>query len=182
MKAVCALVLIGCAAPAERDVNDQDGGARWAWDIAKTAAAGDAELYALLGSSVAPDGRLPANIGSWSFITWSASTHETRQITVRPSGTLSTTMRSDATAPSGTGDPLPATWADSKAVFATATPHLPCGVTIANVASLNMVIYPEAPDDAAWAIDFDVGANQIVAWDGAYVGPQGGVADAPCHP
>jgi hypothetical protein len=181
MRCLLLLALAGCPAGVERGGDDVTGGARWAYDRARPAMATDAQLYAILGASIEPDGRLPANTGSWTFVTWSATTHEARSITVVAAGDASAETRTSATGPSASREPLPDAWADSQDVFAAVQPHLPCNVTTAPAAALNVMTYPEAMGQVAWAINYDVGANQLVKWDGTYLGALG-TASPPCKP
>jgi hypothetical protein len=100
-------------------------------------------------------------------------------VTVKADGSFFTTTRNAPTPPSQNGQPLPAGWADSKVIFAAVEPYLPCGVTHARLAVLNVASYAQAPNQPAWGIYFNVGQNQLVRWDGAYIGPQG-APDVPC--
>lgn len=159
-----------------------EGSARWAFGVAQpliSAFALDATLYAILGGMVNRDGRLPTNIGDWSFVAWSPSQQKTLQVTVKYDGTASTTTRNEASPPSPIGRPIPAGWLDSPEIFAVAAPHLTCGVIHAQLAVLNVASYNEAPNQTVWAINFNVGRNQLVKWDGTYVGTQGS-PDVPC--
>lgn len=181
MRFLLLLALAGCPAGVERGGDDVTGGARWAYDRARPTMAADAQLYALLGASIELDGRLPSNTGSWTFITWSATTHEARYITVDAGGTASAEMRTAASGPSASGQPLPDAWADSQDVFAAVRPYLPCEATTAPAAMFNVGTFPEAMGQVAWAINYDAGANQLVKWDATYLGAQG-TASPPCKP
>jgi hypothetical protein len=176
---VIAAVAAACAtvpAPAPRPGPLGQGSARWAYAIAQpsiAASAPDAELYTILGAFVWRDGRLPSNTGDWSFVAWSPSLKQTLQVTVKFDGTFFTTTRNEATPPSQNGQPLPAGWLDSPDIFAVVASHLTCGVTHAQLAVLNVASYPQAPNQPVWGINFNVGQNQLVKWDGTYVGTQG---------
>ena len=151
-----------------------DGGARWAFGIAEpkiAAIAGDAQLRTIIGSTVQLDGRLPANTGNWSFVAWSP-THSTIQVTVSASGAVSTTQRNDAAPGPGIEIPLPASWADSTTAFAATNGKRDPGATIANLVVLNIASYTQAPGKAVWGINFNAGANQLIAVNGSYIGPE----------
>lgn len=151
-----------------------DGGARWAFGIAQPVIHGiaaDAELRQVLGAVVNVDGRIPSNGGSWSFVAWSP-THSTIQVTVNASGTTSTSQRTDPAPGPGIEVPLPASWADSIAVFAATNGKRDPGATIANLVVLNVASYGQAPGKATWGINFNVGQNQLVAAGGSYIGPE----------
>lgn len=151
-----------------------DGSARWAFAIAQpkvAAIATDAQLRSILGATVLLDGRLPANTGSWSFVTWSP-THSTIQVTVNASGATSVAQRNDPAPGPGIEVPLPASWADSTQVFAATSGKRDPGATSANLVVLNVTSYPQASNKAVWGINFNAGANQLVAVDGTYIGPE----------
>ena len=183
--AAVVVILSGCASmptPVPRSGPIEHGSARWGYAIAQpsiAAFAPDAQLYTILGGFVYRAGRLPSNTGDWSFVAWSTSLKQTFQVTVKFDGTFFTTTRNEATPPSQNGQPLPQSWADSTEVFAVAAPHLTCGVTHAQLAVLNVASYAQAPNQPAWGINFNVGQNQLVKWDGIYVGAQG-QPDVPC--
>src|SRR5262245_54135262 len=151
-----------------------DGSARWAFAIAQpkiAAIAPDAELRTVIGAFISLDGRLPANTGDWSFVAWSP-THSTIQVTVNANATTSTTQRNDAAPGPGIEKPLSAAWADSIQVFAATNGKRDPGATIANLVVLNLASYSKAPNKAVWGINFNAGANQLVAVDGTYIGPE----------
>ncbi len=106
---LCAGVLaVGCTtvSPIPRSGSFTDGSARSSLSIAQpliTAFAADAQLYQVLGADVGRDGRLPANTGTWSFVTWSLSQQKTFQVTVKYDGTTSTSTRSEPSPPSPLG-------------------------------------------------------------------------------
>src|SRR5712692_2228286 len=159
-----------------------DGSAKWGLKIAQpliTNFAADAKLYEIFGADIGLDGRLPANTGDWSFVAWSPSQHVSFQVTVKFDGSTSTTTHSDPSPPSLNGQPIPAAWADSLDVFGVVAPYLACGAGRAQLAVLNVASYAEAPNQSAWAINFDAGQNQLVKWDGTYIGPQGS-PNIPC--
>jgi len=151
-----------------------DGSARWAFAIAQpviAGIAGDAQLRSIIGASVSLDGRLPANTGNWSFVAWSP-THSTIQVTVSANGTSSTSQRNDAAPGPGIEVPLAANWADSIQVFAATNGHRDAGASSATLVVLNMASYSQAPGKAVWGIAFNAGANQLIAVNGAYIGPE----------
>lgn len=151
-----------------------DGSARWAYGIAQSelaAFAPDLELRTIAGITVNLDGRLPSNTGSWGFVAWSPS-RSTIQVNVRFDGTTSSAQRTEAAPGPGIQRPLPASWADSIQVFAATNGRRDPTARIANLVVLNMASYPQAPHQAVWGINFDVPPNQLVTFDGAYIGPQ----------
>jgi hypothetical protein len=153
-----------------------DGSAKWALKIAEpliTAFAADVNLYEVFGADVGLDGRLPSNTGDWSFVAWSPTKQTSFQVTVKFDGSTSTTTRNEPSPPSFNGQAVPAGWVDSVDAFAIVAPYLACAATRAQVAVLNVASYAEAPNQSAWAINFDAGQNQLVKWDGTYIGPQG---------
>lgn len=171
--AVCA-VTAGCPpTPNIPRPPGTDGGAKWAFAIAQPVIHGiaaDAELRTVIGAAVNLDGRIPSNGGSWSFTAWSP-TRSTIQVTVNASGTTSTTQRTEAAPGPGIEVPLPA-WADSIQVFAATSGHRDAGASIAQLVVLNLASYSRAPGKATWGINFNAGANQLVAADGTYIGPE----------
>jgi len=168
-----------CPAAVHRGGAAYDGSARWAWDKAQPVAAqnaADAELRQILATLVQTDGRLPANEGSWSFVCWSPSQQKTIQVTIAADGSPSTSIRAEAAPGPGIQRPLPAAWANSTDVFQAI---VNAGVSLANatgaqLAVLNVASYSGVPNQAAWAINFQGSnpPNQVVRWDGTYVGPQ----------
>jgi hypothetical protein len=189
MKRLIVVVILvtatGCGSvspPAPHPGAPDWGTARWGYAVAQPAIAGfasDAALYEILGTQIYRDGRLPANTGDWSFVAWSPSLKQIFQVTVKFDGTSSTTTRSANAPPSQNSQALAANWADSTTVFAAVAPSLTCGVTHAELAVLNVASYAEAPNQPAWGLHFDVGQNQLVRWDGVYIGSQG-APDVPC--
>jgi hypothetical protein len=171
------LSLLACnpASPTTRGGPSFDGSARWALGFAQpqiTGFAADAQLYQILGSLIMKDGRLPTNQGNWSFVTWSPSQQKVFQVTVDNNGAVTTSTRAETSPPTVSGSPLPGTWANSTDVFAAAAPHLDPGVFQATLAVLNVASYSGVPNQAVWGINFNTGPNQLVKWDGTYVGPQ----------
>jgi hypothetical protein len=171
------LILSNCnpGPPTPRGGPAFDGSAKWAQNIAQpqiNSFAGDAQLYQVLGSLIMKDGRLPTNQGNWSLVTWSPSQQKVFQVTVSFNGTTSTSTRAESSPPTASGQPLPASWANSTNVFAAAGPHLDAGVSQATLAVLNVASYPQAPNQAVWGINFNTGPNQLVKWDGTYIGTQ----------
>ena len=152
-----------------------DGSARWAWAIAQpaiSAAAADAELRQILGSTVALDGRLPANAGDWSFVAYSASRALAVQVTVSYDGGASTSTRAEAAPGPGIVRPLPSGWADSIQVFRATDGKRDPAATLANLVALNVSSFGIVANQAVWALSFDRGRNQVVSVDGTYLGEQ----------
>ena len=183
MQPLCRLLLAvvllstftGCKNPQTRPGPAFDGSAQWAWNIAQpmvAAFSSDAQIYNILGATIFPDGRLPANTGDWSFVTWSASNHQQFQVTVNFDGTATSSTTNVATTPGVGGTPVPAGWANSIVVFQATVGHRASGVTIANLVVLNEASYPTAPGPNVWGINFDVSPNQLVRWDGTYLGTE----------
>jgi len=173
---------VGCTTVSPSPRFTDDGTAHWALNIAQpliTAFAADAQLYEVLGADVGRDGRLPTNTGTWSFVTWSLSRTTTFQVTIKHDGTTSTSTRSEPSPASQLGQPVPLGWVDSLSVFAVVAPYLACAVTRAQLVAFNVASYAEAPSQSAWSINFDAGQNQLVKWDGTYIGPQG-PPNVPC--
>lgn len=167
----------GCPMPAPTPIPrppGTDGSARWAFAIARpeiAAFAADAELRTIAGFTVSLDGRLPANTGSWSYVAWSPS-KSTIQVTVRFDGTTSSSQRTEAPPGPGVQRPLPTNWADSIQVFGATVGKRAPAARIANLVVLNVASYAQAPNRAVWGISFDVPPNQLVTFDGTYIGPQ----------
>jgi hypothetical protein len=162
-------VLAGCPLPAPVSrPPGPDGTARWAWAIAQPVIQGlasDAQLRGIHGLNVFTDGRLPANIGAWSFITWSPGQNRKVQVTVNASGGTSTVF-SDS---EPQGPTLNASWADSPQVLAATNGHRDPSASLVNLMVLGYG-QPGAAGDAAWGINFNAGTNQIVRWNGTYIG------------
>jgi hypothetical protein len=161
--------------PQPRSGSSFDGSAQWAWAVAQpmvTAFATDAQIYNILGAVIFPDGRLPANTGDWSFVTWSPTKHQQFQVTVNFDGTATSSTTNVASAPGVGGTAIPAGWANSIVVFQATVGHRASAVTIANLAVLNVASYPTQPGPNVWAINFDVPPNQLVRWDGTYLGTE----------
>jgi len=164
-----------CSQPVLRPYPVFEGSAKWALNIAQpsiTAFAADAHLYNILGTMIYKDGRLPNNTGNWSFVAWSANQQKEFQVTVKYDGTTSTSTRSVASPPSPNRQPIPSGWVNSTDIFAVLAPHLSGGVTHAQLVVFNLVSYPQAPNQAVWGINFNQGPNQLVLWDGTYLGSQ----------
>jgi hypothetical protein len=166
---------VHCPTPQPRPSTDPDGSARWAYAIAQptiTAFAADVELRQVLGATVMVDGRLFANTGTWSFVAYSPSLGQTIQVTVSYDGTTSTSQR--AVTPPGPGvvRPLPSGWVDSTTAFQATAGHRDPSASSATLVVLNVTSFPQAPGEAVWGINFNAGSNQLVRWDGTYIGPQ----------
>lgn len=170
--ALPALLGSSCPTPELRPGPVSDGSAQWAWQIAQprvTAFAADARLYEILGAVIWHDGRLPANTGTWSFVTWSPTLQRELQVTVDHSGTVSTSVRDRTSAPGSGGHPVPAAWANSPVVFQAAEPHRPSDRTTAQLVVFNLETW-QTP--GLWGINYGSGPNLIVRWDGTYIGTQ----------
>lgn len=170
LAAIAALVLLaGCPLPSPVSrPPGSDGTSRWAWTIAQPVIQGiasDAQLRSIMGMNVFTDGRLPANIGAWSFITWSPSQNRKVQVTVNATGATSTAF-SDAEPQGPTINPA---WADSPQVLGATTGHRDPSASLVNLMVLGYG-QPGAGAQAAWGINFNAGSNQIVSWNGTYVG------------
>lgn len=164
-----------CPKPVPRPYPAFDGSAKWALNIAQpsiTSFAADAQLYNILGTMIYKDGRLPSNTGTWSFVVWSANQQKELQVSVNYDGTISTSTRSLSSPVSPNGQPIPSGWVNSTDIFAALAPHLSSGVTHAKLIAFNLVSYPQAPNQAVWGINFNQGPNQLVKWDGTYLGHQ----------
>jgi len=172
-----ALASAGCPLPAPAPIPrgpGTEGSARWAFAIARpeiVAFAADAEVRTISGIMVNLDGRLFANTGVWSFVAWSP-TRSTIQVTVKADGTASSSQRTDAAPGPGIQRPLPANWADSIPVFAATSGRRDPAARLANLVVLNVASYAQAPNRAVWGISFDAPPNQLVTFDGTYIGPQ----------
>ena len=168
---------LGCPLPAPSPIPrppGTDGSARWAFAIAQpqiAAFAPDVELRTIAGFTVNLDGRLPSNTGSWGFVAWSPS-RSTIQVNVRFDGTTSSAQRTEPAPGPGIEHPLPAGWADSIAVFAATNGKRDPAARIANLVVCNIASYRQAPGRAVWGISFDVPPNQLVSFDGSYLGPE----------
>ncbi len=164
-----------CPRPEPRTGPSFEGSAKWALNIAQpliNGFAADAKIYSILGANIYKDGRLPANTGDWSFVTWSPSRLEKFQVTVLWDGRTTTSTRSQASPPGATGLPIPAGWVNSTVIFNAAAPHLGSDVRYAVLTVFNLTNFPEAPDQAVWGINFNAGPNQLIKWDGTYIGTQ----------
>lgn len=167
--AVAGLVLLaGCPLPAPVSrPPGSDGTARWAWGIAQPviqAQASDAQLRGIHGMNVFTDGRLPANIGAWSFITWSPSQNRKVQVTVNASGGTSTALGDSE--PEAGHPPINAAWADSPQVLGATVGHRDASASLVNLMVLG---YGHDGPNAAWGINFNAGSNQIVSWNGTWL-------------
>ena len=169
-----AVLMAACPSPQTRPGPTFDGSVHWAYAIAQpliTPFAPDVQLYYVLGAGISPDGRLPSNLGDWSFIAWSQSRNQEIQVIVKYDGTTSTSTHAQATAP-GSGLVVPAGWANSPVIFQATIPHRP-SVSEAQLVAFNLNRYNAlAWNQAVWNIHFDSGPNQLVKWDGTYLGAQ----------
>ncbi len=164
-----------CTPPVPRPIGSDEGSARWAFAIAEpqiTAFAPDVELREILGAAVALDGRLPSNTGDWSFVAYSASKAKVLQVTVSFDGAPSTTERAESPPGPGIVRPLPAGWANSTTVFQATNGKRDPAASVGQLVVLNIASYSGAPNQAVWAINFNAGANQLVRFDGSYIGPE----------
>jgi hypothetical protein len=149
-----------------------DGSARWAVDLAQpriTAFAPDAELRSILGARVAADGRLFANVGSWSVIAFSQSRQEKIQVTVSATGALTESV--SAATGAGIQVPLPPGWINSPEMFNLARQHVPA-FNEATLVTFNFTDFGgDLAGKATWAINTP-GGNVLVSFDGAIARPQ----------
>ena len=156
-------------APVTRPGSPYDGSAFWTRDLAQPLIANfaaDAQLYNVMGAQVMVDGRLPANLGNWSIVAWSATRQEEFQVIVRNDGTTTTSTRQQATAPGANNQPIPAGWVNSTVIFSATAGHRDPGASMATLAVFNIATYTRA----AWGLNFNAGENQYVNWDGTYIG------------
>jgi len=172
---LCVLGVQGCKDPQVRPGASFDGSVKWALQIAQpdiNTFAGDAQLYSILGAMIWKDGRLPANTGTWSFITWSAGLKKKYQVTVDYQGKITrsaTDQEGPPKTPSGTT--LPAGWVNSTNIFAS----IPAQQITSNCATLvvfNFTNFDQAPNTAVWGVNFNGSKNPLVRWDGRYIGTQ----------
>lgn len=174
---VCTPGLYGCnnEDPVVRPGSGFDGSVKWALQLAQLEIdnfAADADLYTILGALVWMDGRLPANSGTWSFVTWSQSLKQQLQVTVRYDGNVTRSVTDKESPPStGSGGPLPAGWVNSTDIFS-AIPSQEIARSFAQLVVFNITSYPQAPNTALWVMNFAGGNNPIVRWDGVYIGTQ----------
>ena len=177
-----AVILIGmmlssasCPRPTPRTGSSFNGSAKWALNIAQPLINGfapDAQVYSILGANIYKDGRLPPDTGDWSFVAWSPSRNQEFQVTVLYNGSTNSSTRSRTSAPGVTGLPIPAGWVNSTVIFNATAPHRNSGAQYANLVVFNFTNFPTAPGQAVWGINFNVGPNLLVRWDGTYLGPQ----------
>ena len=167
--------LLSCKEPVERFGPIYDGSAMWALEKAQPVINGfasDSKIYSILGAMIMKSGRLPANTGTWSFISWSPSLEQECQVTIDCQGNATKSIRASENPPhSASGGVLPEGWVNSLMVFSS----IPSDQTSANYATLvvfNFTNFSQAPNLAVWGINFGGGRNQLVKWDGQYLGPQ----------
>ena len=178
---ICSVALLllvsgcDCPPPEQRPGSSYDGSVHWALDAAQPVIhsfASDAEIYQVLGAVVWNDGRLPANSGSWSFVSWSPSRREICQVTVNWLGNARERVRESVDPPrTGSGGPIPSAWVNSTAVFS-GIPSNEVTASFAQLVVFNLNNHDEAPNAAVWGINFAGGNNPLVRWDGVYVGNQ----------
>lgn len=172
MLLMVVLTVSSCRPLEARPGPEFDGSAQWAFDLAQPHIANfasDAHLYVIAGARVQTDGRLPANVGSWSFIVWSSSLQQKMQVTVNHAGTVETETE-DRGEPPGRGQPMPVNWLNSPAIFQAAWPHVNDAPKEVLIVLVNWSDYPEAPGQAVWALSYsNPGGNHRVRWDGVYL-------------
>jgi hypothetical protein len=172
---ILCLFIQGCKPPKVRPGSSFDGSAKWALQIAQPVIsdfAVDAQIYQVLGALVWKDGRLPANTGTWSYVSWSASLKKTCQVTVDCQGNSRTSIRDSQNPPNtGSSTTLPVGWVNSTSVFS-AVPGQEITKSYAQLVVFNTTSYPQAPNTAVWAMNFAGGRNPLVRWDGHYIGTQ----------
>ncbi len=155
-----------------RSGSGSDGSAHWALNIAQpliSSFSQDAQLYVVTGAVVQTDGRLFADAGSWSFMTWSATLQKTHTVTVNHDASTTTKTKDAPTAP-GRGQPIPTGWMNSQAIFQVAKPHVNAAPRQVTMTLLNWDDYPEAPGQAVWGLVYSSpGGTHKVTWDGTYL-------------
>jgi hypothetical protein len=134
--------------------------------------ASDAVLQSIQGIAIDPTTGQLSSAGSWAFVWYSASHGANLTVTVGASDAASSSQQ-PATGPSGIAA-IPANWADSAVVLAATSGHRDPSATLANLIVFNVASYPQAPNQAVWAINFNgTGAtNQLVGATGVYIGPE----------
>lgn len=172
---ICVLGVQGCKDPQVRPGASFDGSVQWALQKAQPDInnfANDAQLYSILGSMIWKDGRLPANTGTWSFITWSAGLKKQYQVTVDYQGTITRSTTDQVNPPqTPSGTTLPAGWVNSTNIFSS----IPAQQLTSNCATLvvfNFTDFSQAPHTAVWGMNFNGSQNPLVRWDGYYIGTQ----------
>ena len=149
-----------------------DGSAQWALDIAQPLISGfapDAQVYVIDGAIVQTDGRLFADAGGWGFMTWSQSLQKMYTVSVKYDGST-TTKTVDRPTPPGRGQPIPAGWLNSPAIFQVANPHVNDAPDQVTLVLVNWDDYPEAPGQAVWGLVYsNPGGTHKVTWDGTYL-------------
>ena len=176
---ICALLAVmalsSCDDPEARPGDSFDGSVQWALQIAQPEInnfSSDAQIYSILGATIWKDGRLPANTGTWSFISWSASLQKICQVTVDDEGNTRKTIRDSENPPNtGSGSTLPAGWVNSPTIFS-AIPTQEITRSFAQLVAFNYTSYLQAPNEAVWGINFAGGRNPLVRWNGEYIGTQ----------
>jgi hypothetical protein len=145
----------------------RDGSARWAVDLAQpriTAFAPDAQVRTIVGARIASDGRVFANVGSWSVAAYSESRHEKLEVIVSANGALSESV--SAATDVGVQVPLPASWINSTDVFARVRALVPAFEEAALV-TFNLTDFgAELAHKATWAVNTP-GGNVLVLFDGS---------------
>ena len=172
---IMIFLVLGCNGVTPRP-SAYEGSAHWAFEKAQPEINNfdlNAELYWVMGAAVWKDGCLPANTGSWSFTCWSSSRQEICDVVVNCSGNTSTSTRTSINPPStGSGQPIPAGWVNSTVVFDAIPPSEQID-DYANLVAFNLHDYGEntiAAGQAVWAINFTSSNNQLVMWNGTYLG------------
>lgn len=174
---ICMLLIsiLGCKEPVERQGPSFDGSAKWAFGKAQPVIntfANDSKVYSILGSMIMKSGRLPANTGAWSFVSWSPSLKKECQVNIDYQGKATKSIK-DLELPPNTasGGPLPVGWVNSDIIFSS-IPGSEVSSSYATLVVFNFTNFPQAPNLAVWGISFSNGGNQLVRWDGYYLGPQ----------
>jgi len=166
---VVSAVLWGGACPRGqvRPGDSLDGSARWAVTLAGhriTSFAPDSQLRTIVGARIAADGRVFANVGSWSIVAYSASRHQKIEVIVAANGALTESV--SASTGEGIQTPVPASWINSIEVFARARGRVPA-FQEATLVTFNLTDFgAELAGKATWAVNTP-GGNVLVLFDGS---------------
>lgn len=171
---IITLCVVACGEPPEplpRDaaLGDYSGSARWAYELAEPHFAellpDDAVLYYITGGSVGLDGRLAANVGSWTFRFWSESLERSRGVSVGHDGEVYRSVLSTDIDPTDTRLPIPDDWLNSTEIYEAACSS--CGSRGFGIATLNYGDPYYGDGQAVWIL-LNL-SNQLVRWDGVPV-------------
>src|SRR5262249_18013630 len=145
----------------------RDGSARWAVKLAKQRIASfapDSQLRTIVGARIASDGRVLANVGSWTIVAHSASRRQKLEGAVAANGALTESV--SASRSEGIQTPLPASWLNSIEVFERVRRRVPAFDEAALV-TFNLTDFGgELAHKATWAVNTP-GGNVLVLFDGS---------------